>query len=716
LPKTTPRHFPWKIHWKSILVESCLFLGAYTAWVIFRSPQASGRLFIGSLAILVPGISAVVLIFRSLSLHAPLSRRAWQFLGLGLVFWSLGSLVRTFYEAVRGIPAPTFSIADGLSVLAYPFFFSALVLHPFENPYAPSRFRFLLDVSITAGVVATLVWMMLGRSAASREPGALMPLVYPIADLILLMILGNMLLANRGARRTLLLWGGGLFSFLVSDYIYSLLAPVNGYLVGGLESLGWIVGGFLFGWGATFLAGRTGKGEAPDERSLDLGISIQKILPVVLVLVLIWFVLVDWRISGKLSWGGVWVGLILVLALVARMGVRAGEIELHRYWQLFSSMAQPIFICDSAGKIMLANPALVHALAFHDTSQIVGKNLEVMFDEETLPPDILQQAARQETSHEVRLRNRGIPYLLSLSPIFSEGRKVLLAGAAYDLSEQKRQQAAIQKGYSDLQTVHRQLEELNTQLEQKVEDRTQTLSQAYLQLEEQNKQLQELDRLKSDFVSMVSHELRTPLTSLNGGLELLLLQKGRSKKDSTTLSLMKDEVERLTRFVENILNLSSVEAGKIRMHLTPVSLEEVLGAVCNKPGINRNEKLVQVHLPADLPPVLADEDVLISIFNHLLDNAFKYAPGSPVVVKASCNKNRVRIQVSDRGAGIPEEKRGLLFQRFQRLEARDSQSVYGYGLGLYLSQRMLRSMKSDLVFEAPAEGGARFYFDLKAAK
>jgi signal transduction histidine kinase len=76
----------------------------------------------------------------------------------------------------------------------------------------------------------------------------------------------------------------------------------------------------------------------------------------------------------------------------------------------------------------------------------------------------------------------------------------------------------------------------------------------------------------------------------------------------------------------------------------------------------------------------------------------------------------VRVQVTDSGPGIPEDKRRLLFQRFQRLDSRDSQSVYGYGLGLYLSKRMLRAMRSDLVFEAPEGGGARFYFYLKAAR
>ncbi len=97
-------------------------------------------------------------------------------------------------------------------------------------------------------------------------------------------------------------------------------------------------------------------------------------------------------------------------------------------------------------------------------------------------------------------------------------------------------------------------------------------------------------------------------------------------------------------------------------------------------------------LPADLPPVLADPGFLESVFNHLVDNALKYAPRGAIVVDALRLRGRLRVQVSDIGPGIPKEKQSMLFQRFQRLDAKDSQSVYGYGLGLYLSQRMLRAM------------------------
>ena len=709
--------FPWRIQWKGVLLESFLFLVAYIVWVILRPPQSPSRWLIGSLSVLAPAATASILVFRFLPQIPAHSQRAWRFFGSGLGCWSLGMIVRTFYELERGIHGTTFSLPDVFGFLAYPLLFSALFLYPFENRYAPSRFRFLLDAIISSGVVATLCWLILARPSLPVNLAELAPLVYPIADLILLMILINMLLANPQARRTLFLWGMGLFAFLISDYLFSLLAPVNGYQAGGLESLGWTVGGLIFGVGVviiTTISPVEQDGGRVD--AFDLGTRIQNILPFTFLLALGWFVLADWRLSGRLSSVGLWMSVFLTLALIVRMGVRAGEVELHKYWQLFSSIAEPTFICDGGGKIILGNPALVRVLGLRDEKQVIGRNLAAIFDEQTFPVDLFQRAARQECSLEISLRPHRTPYLLSLSPIISENRKVLLAGAAHDLSDQKHQQEVIQDAFNELQGVHQRLEELNAQLELKVEERTHTLGEAYRRLEEQNKILQALDQLKSDFVSMVSHELRTPLTSLNGGLELLLNQKGRRTTDQTTLILMKNEVQRLTRFVENILNLSAMEAGRINLHTVPLSftseLEDVCRQFCAVPGASR----IQVNLPMDLPHVLADETVLQSVLNHLLDNALKYAPEGPVVVDASQERSRVRVQITDTGPGIPEEKRSLLFQRFQRLDAKDSQSVYGYGLGLYLSQRLLQAMHSDLAFDAPPQGGARFFFYLKVAR
>ncbi|NQU30397.1 MAG: HAMP domain-containing histidine kinase [Anaerolineae bacterium] len=311
---------------------------------------------------------------------------------------------------------------------------------------------------------------------------------------------------------------------------------------------------------------------------------------------------------------------------------------------------------------------------------------------------------------------RDIPYLLSLTPLETESRKVLIAGVAHNLSHQITQRNKIQSAYEELRAVHLQLEELNDDLEDKVAERTATLEDAYSRLEEQNKSLQELDQLKSDFVSMVSHELRNPLNNLGGGLELMLARTRRRVKDKNTLGLMQNEVRRLTRFVESILNVSAIEAGSLKLDIAPLSLDLVFENIIQYWGSSENVERIKVELQPGLPKVRAAKNALESILRHLVDNALKYAPDGSVIVSVKQQKRQVIIDVRDFGPGIPEEKQSLLFGRFQRLDVKDSQSVYGYGLGLYLSQRMLEQMDSTLTFEAPSDGGARFSFKLKVAK
>jgi PAS domain S-box-containing protein len=715
MQKLINRLFPWQIKWKGQLAESLIFLAAYVSWLIFRSPESKSSVFIGNLAVLAPLVTSVVYIFISLPRMQAQSQSAWRLMGIALICLSVGNGVRTFYEGLRGVPLPIFSVADVFNLLAYPIFFYALVLYPFENRYAPTRFRFLLDATITSGVVATLGWLILARPVVSSGHEMILPLVYPIIDLILLMILLNMLLANRKARRTTLIWGFGLVAFLFSDYIYSTLAQFGSYQAWEPGNLGWVVGGLIFCLGSIIEANPSSVNERDRGVAIDLGARIQNILPVTLVLVLFWYVMVDWQLSGKIPILGLFMSLLLALALIVRVGIRTGEAELYKYWQLFRSLTEPTFICDKRGRILLANPATLQAFGLTDDHQLVGVSLMNIFDDQTLPTGLLDRASRQACTLEVALPMQRTPFLLSLGPIFSEGRKVLIAGAAHDLTEQKQQQAKVQKAYNELQAVYRQLEDLNTQLEQKVEQRTSTLQEAYQQLEEQNKILQELDQLKSDFVSMVSHELRTPLTSLNGGLELLLNREGRTAADRQPLSLMKNEVQRLTVFVENILNLSMLEAGKLVVHSVPVSVPVMVQDVCKRLMNMSGAGRIKINLSAELPPAIADPIILEGVLNHLIDNALKYAPHGKVTVDAIQRRNRLRIQVTDTGPGIPREKRTLLFKRFQRLDPKDSQSVYGYGLGLYLSRRMLRAIGSDLSFEEPVEGGARFYFYLKVA-
>jgi len=593
----------------------------------------------------------------------------------------------------------------------------ALLQFPFRSRHAPTRFRFILDAIISSGVVVTLGFLLFVRPISDPAPlrlDSLITVSAPIADCILLILLANFSLANWVPRHTAKFLGAAWGAFLISDYVHISLVLLGNYHAGSFVSLGWVCGSLLMGLGAVFEKDRKNEETEFDKQSpgIDVGVQFQKVLPLALVVVLFWYVLSDWRLRGNVSPFGLWMSAMLGVMLIVRLGIRAGEAELNQYWQLFKNLGDPSFICDPAGKILLGNPACAAIIDAEDVSDLIGRSLFEVFDD--LSPIEVERSIKKEQTVNAALKRGGTLFLLSLSPIVSENNRILIAGVAHDLSEQKKQRDAIQHAYDELQEVYKKLGDLNTQLEQKVEDRTSTLQQAYLQLEEQNKVLQELDQIKTDFVSLVSHEMRAPLTNLGGGLELLLSREHDASSQKTLL-LLQAEIQRLTRFVENILNVSAMEAGRYVLHPLKLSLTLTLGEVRNGwrnlPDIDR----IRLEVGDELPFVFADKDALRSVLTHLVDNSFKYAPQSIVRICAQLEGSQVRVEVRDFGPGIPVEKQTLLFQRFQRLEAKDSQAVYGYGLGLYLSQQLLRAMNSELHFKPPADGGASFYFYLGVA-
>lgn len=704
----------WQIRQRFALLEAAAYFVLVLLWVLLVPADYPGRFLLGRVIVAAPAVAAALQVLFSFSSLPRERREAWFYLGLALSGWALRHLAWIFLGLTQEIPA-AFSLADLFGLLAYPFAALGLFKLPAGFRHAPARFRFFLDMIVNSGVAATLGWLMLGR-AFPLGPAQFVPTLYPIADMVLLTMVVNLALAGGIARSSAYVLGGSLVALTLSDYANSILNLYQSDPVGTFLSLGWILAYLLIG-NEVIRERRLGGDAGLRVRSarIDLSTQIQNILPVTLVLALAWYVLTDWRLRGELSMFGLVMSLLFVAILIVRLGIRAGEVELQRYWQLFSSLAEPAFICDERGRILLGNPAFARLDQETAEEDRWDKELYAFFASPSLSADMLMRASHTVVAEEVTLAGTRTPYLLNLSPIHAEGRRKLIAGVAHDLSEQQQQQDALRKAFAELQTVHRQLEGFNAELEARVEERTHTLREAYTQLEEQNRQLQELDILKTDFVSMVSHELRTPLNNLGGGLELMLSRAKASPPDQETMQLMQHEIHRLTRFVENILNLSALDAGRFELRQVPLSLAVAAEEVLRKRFGSGLERIVN-RISSDLPLVFTDEAALYSVLHHLLDNALKYAPQGPVIIQAALEDHRVRVEVLDQGPGIPADKRHLLYQRFQRLDARDSQSVYGYGLGLYLSRRMLEAMQSDLSYETPAQGGACFYFYLKVAQ
>jgi signal transduction histidine kinase len=265
-----------------------------------------------------------------------------------------------------------------------------------------------------------------------------------------------------------------------------------------------------------------------------------------------------------------------------------------------------------------------------------------------------------------------------------------------------------------VQSILAQQVATSTELEHKVRERTQHITEVMMKLDEQNKSLLAFDQQKSEFVTLVSHELRAPLTNINGGLELLLSrEQDLSAQTRGTLQLVSAEAQRLTHFVEMILNISAMESGQFPIVIEPVSvagvIQHVIGQFANLPP----DRLT-MEIGKDLPLALADAHYLKSVVFHLVDNALKYAPESPVYVSAEAAGNMVELRVIDHGPGVPPDMAARLFDRFERLEARDSQSVYGYGLGLYMCKLIVESLKGDIRVESRPAPGAAFLVRIPA--
>jgi signal transduction histidine kinase len=700
----------------AVILESLLFVVVYLGVRFAAGAGSPLGTLVENISILVASATAALWVLRSVPEMPMGARRAWRVLGMAQGAWFAGDFLMGYLHWLIPQVGSVVRAASLFFVAAYLLAAFALFLFPFASQHGPTRFRYILDAVISAGAAFTLGSLVFVRplTTSSGLLNSLMPIGFPIGDCILLIVLANLALVNWVPRRTAAILGVAWIAVLISDYLHASLLLLGTYEAGSLAGIGWIAGPLVIGCGSVYERG-SDRGEPRGREAVrfDVGVRFQRVLPIALELVLFWYVLTDWRLRGTFSAFGLWTSVVLGVMLIVRLGIRAGEAELDQYWRLFNSLADPSFIADSDGRILLANPACTDLLNAARRTEPRRASLIDVF--EGVSVESLVQAARSGQTLNAGLRDPATPYLLTLSPIPAENGRVLIAGVAHDVSEQRRQSDTIQSAYNELQVVHSQLEELNAQLERRVQERTHTLQKAYDQLEQQNRALQGLDQMKTDFVSMVSHELRAPLTNLGGGVELLL-SRHQSPSNSKTLTSIQAEIGRLTRFVQTILSVSAMEAGKLVLHPSTVSLPVLTHAArngwCNLPEFDR----IEIEVQDDLPLVVADEEALRSVLGHLLDNALKYAPEGPVRIAARVQEGRVRVDVQDFGPGIPEDKRGLLFQRFQRLDARDSQVVYGYGLGLYLCRRLLRAMGSDLQFQSPAEGGARFSFDLEAAR
>lgn len=269
---------------------------------------------------------------------------------------------------------------------------------------------------------------------------------------------------------------------------------------------------------------------------------------------------------------------------------------------------------------------------------------------------------------------------------------------------------ALAVGVSERRRAEQALDQLNQTLERRIQDRTSTL-QATVE------QLQEFDRLKSAFVGIVSHELRTPLTPIKTLAENLLegLAGPLNEKQHYYVSRIQLNADQLTRMLNELLDLSKIEAGKMELRPTVLSLQELVADLLEgfQPLAQRKSVMMEVFSMESMPKVRADRDKLYEVLANLLENAIKFTPsGGCVQIGAQVlDDQHVKVRVSDTGCGISEEHLLKIFDKFYRVQS-GSGNAAGAGLGLAIAKGLIELHGGTLAVESAPGKGSHFSFTL----
>jgi PAS domain S-box-containing protein len=230
-------------------------------------------------------------------------------------------------------------------------------------------------------------------------------------------------------------------------------------------------------------------------------------------------------------------------------------------------------------------------------------------------------------------------------------------------------------------------------------------------------EIRSIERMKTAFVSTVSHELRTPLTSIKGFISTLLQDiDGFYDKDTVHefYTIIDQECDRLTRLISDLLNVSRIEAGRaLDLNPVEVNLTDIVDKVVSAQKSYTNKHEFAVEMDPEIPSIVADTDKIDQILTNLTNNAVKYSPnGGTITVTGKMLDGMVRMAVIDQGMGIPKEHLPKVFDRFHRVDNRDTRKVGGTGIGLYLVKHLVEAHGGKIWVESEVGKGSSFIFEL----
>ncbi len=401
----------------------------------------------------------------------------------------------------------------------------------------------------------------------------------------------------------------------------------------------------------------------------------------------------------------------------------------EKYRGIFENAIEGIFQATPDGVLRRANPAMARIFGYDSLDEFLS-NVRSLGSRIMVNPDAMQsfydhvrergEVKRFEAEY-YRRDGKTIWGSLNARAIYSEtGELVFIEGILEDITDRKK--------------AEQDLADLNRHLEQLVRERTEDLVNKARELEEANQRLRELDEMKSAFLSSVSHELRTPLTSILGFSKLLhkefaknfqplalddakLSRKGSRIQEN--LSIISHEGERLTRLINDVLDLNKIESGRMGWRDERLNMVEALEtAVQSVTGMfaGISDLDLQAEIDPGLPVIVADADRLHQVLINLLNNAAKFTEKGTVTVRSFPRFGQVRVEISDTGLGIHPEDQAQIFEKFHQTRTDTMENKpKGTGLGLTICREIIEHYGGRIWVESEVDKGSTFIFTLPAA-
>ncbi|OLC10766.1 MAG: hypothetical protein AUH39_01100 [Chloroflexi bacterium 13_1_40CM_67_9] len=278
--------------------------------------------------------------------------------------------------------------------------------------------------------------------------------------------------------------------------------------------------------------------------------------------------------------------------------------------------------------------------------------------------------------------------------------------------ERRRLGQEVRLRVTELERANREVAELNASLQRRIDEATAELKERY-------EQLKELDRMKSQFLSIASHELKTPITAMSGFLQVAL-RRVRRLSDGAAPGAMSEglraiteqldvvyrQTGKLARLVDELLDVSRIQTGRIEFRYGEVDMGELANDVATRMQLTTTTHQISVRRDSQ-NVVTADRDHLEQVLNNLVTNAIKYSPtGGPITIDVRPDDGGVRLSVTDQGIGIAEKELEEIFGLFYRSPDRAARDAAGMGLGLYISKEIVLRHGGRIWAESGAEKGS----------